>query len=199
VVIHTVGLGVDAEAAAALAGLAAAGGGEYFDAPTAEDLIAGVDTAVRSTREFILSSEDTGRFPSSVVRLRGGDGPADAELIEPGTYSFEQHLFREQRYFAIRGTPGERLRVSGLVCALEIGRTDEGAPTFQATPSMMFAESHEADGSRRRGGGNLTIRGDMGDWIDGWQVVVDDDGLARLRIGRPQGNVHRDMIFRVER
>ena len=145
VVIHAVGLGVDADAAAALGRLATAGGGEYFDAPTADDLVAGVDTAVRSTSEFILAGEDPGAFPSTILRVAGGTTIGEIELLDAGTYSFTEHLFREQRYFAVHGTPGSTIKFSGLVCALEIGRTRDGAPTYQGGPSMMMVRA-----SRRR-------------------------------------------------
>jgi Ca-activated chloride channel family protein len=197
VVIHTVGLGVDAEAAAALGELASAGGGQYFDAPTADELVSGMDTAVRSTSEFILAAEDTGAFPRQIDRVAGSVDAANPEVIEPGTYSFVEHLFREQRYFAVRGTPGSTVRLSGLVAALEIGRTREGEVTYQGNPSMMMAEGNDAEGNRRRGG-NMIVRGDMGNWVE-WQIDIGDDGLARFRIGRLQGNVHRDMVFRVAR
>ena len=38
----------------------------------------------------------------------------------------------------------------------------------------------------------------MGEWVE-WEMPVPEDGLARFRIGRSQGNVHRDMVFRIER
>jgi len=196
VVIHAVGLGVDAEAAAALARLATAGGGGCFDAPTAEDLVAGIDTVVRSTREFILAGEDTGTFPINIVRVAGGTSIAAIELLPAGTYSFTDHLFREQRYFAVQATPGTVVKLSGLICALEIGRTREGVATYQGGPSMMMVERVDAEGDRLRGG-SLVIRGDMGEWVE-WEIPVPDDGLARFRIGRSQGNVHRDMVFRIE-
>jgi len=97
VVIHAVGLGVDADAAAALEQLATAGGGQYYDAPTAEDLVAGVGTVVQSTREFILAGEDPGAFPRDIRRVAGGTSIGETELLESGTYSFTDHLFREQR------------------------------------------------------------------------------------------------------
>jgi len=197
VVIHAVGLGVDAEAAAALGRLATAGGGQYFDAPTAEDLVAGVGTAVRSTSEFIFAGDDPGAFPPSILRVAGGITIEEIELLEAGTYSFTEHLFREQRYFAVQATPGTTVKVSALVCALEIGRTREGIATYQGHPSMMMAERVDAEGNRLRGG-RLLVRGDMGEWVE-WEIQVPDAGLARFRIGRTQGNVHRDMVFRIER
>ena len=197
VVIHAVGLGVDADAAAALAGLAQAGGGQYFDAPTAEQLMSGVRTAVRSSRDFILATDTTSSFPDPVVRVRGGASVHEAESIEPGTYSFDEHLFYEQRYFVVAGTPGEELVLSGMVCALSIGRLRDGTVMYQGTPSMAMAERIDAGGDKLRGRG-LLIRGDMGEWSE-ITMQVADDGFARFRIGRPLGNVHRDMIFRVER
>lgn len=196
VVIHAVGLGVDADAAAALEQLALAGGGQYFDAPNAADLVSGMDTAVRSSTEFILAGEKPGDFPRDIQRVDGGVSVIEAEPIEAGTYSFTEHLFREQRYFVVRGAPGSVIKLTGMVCALAIGRTRDGEPTYQAEPSMMMAERVDAAGERLRGR-SLIVRGEMGEWVD-WEMPVGDDGLARFRIGRLQGNVHRDMVFRIE-
>jgi hypothetical protein len=46
--------------------------------------------------------------------------------------------------------------------------------------------------------GNLLVRGDMGEWVE-MEMQVAADGLARFRLGRPFGNVHRDAIFSVVR
>jgi hypothetical protein len=62
---------------------------------------------------------------------------------------------------------------------------------------MMTAERIDAKGTRLRGG-SLTVRGDIGTWSE-MPLVVGADGLARFRIGRSTGNVHRDMIFTVGR
>ena len=197
VVIHTVGLGVDAEAAAALSDLATAGGGDYFDAPTAEQLMRGVEVAVRSSREFILSEQQLSSFPSPVERVQGGNSVDDAEILEAGYYSFREHLFRDQRYFAVRGTPGETITLAGLVCALNIGRTRDGTVTYPGNRGMMFAERLDGAGEKLRGR-SLIIRGDMGEWSE-LPIVIQDDGYARFRIGRPLGNVHRDMLFEIRR
>ncbi len=196
VVIHAVGLGVDAEAAAALERLATAGGGQYFDAPTADDLVVGVDTVVRSTRQFILAGDDPGAFPREIRRVAGGTSIGEIELLDTGTYSFTDHLFREQRYFAVRGEPGTTVKFSALICALAIGRIRDGEVTFQGVPSMMMAERVDVEGNRLRGR-SVVVRGDMGEWVE-WEIPVPADGLARFRIGRLQGNVHRDMVFRIE-
>ena len=45
---------------------------------------------------------------------------------------------------------------------------------------------------------SLTVRGDMGEWKE-TQLPVGPDGVARFWIGRTQGAIHRDMIFRVSR
>jgi len=197
VVLHTVGLGVTPDEAASLAALAEAGGGTYFDAPNAADLTEGVTTAVRSSTEFVLLQDDVAGFPRNAVRVRGGDAVADAEILEPGTYSFVEHLFKTQRYFAVRGQPGETLTLRGMVSALAIGLTRAGVVTYQGFPNMLFGERVDTDGERLRGG-NLIVRGDMGDWVE-MELQVADDGLARFRLGRPLGNVHRDAIFSVVR
>ena len=197
VVLHTVGLGVAPDEAEALSALAEAGGGTYFDAPNADDLIQGVTTAVQSSTEFVLQQDDVAAFPRDVVRVRGGEAVADAEILEPGTFSFVEHMFREERYFAVRGQPGETLTLRGMVSALSIGRTRTGAATYQGFPSMMIGQRVDAAGERLRGG-NLLVRGDMGTWVE-MELQVGEDGLARFRLGRPLGNVHRDMIFSVVR
>ena len=38
----------------------------------------------------------------------------------------------------------------------------------------------------------------MGEWSE-LPIVIQDDGYARFRIGRPLGNVHRDMLFEIRR
>ncbi len=195
--IHAVGLGVDAQAADALSTLASAGGGDYFDAPSAEQLFRGVGAVVRATTDFILSGTTSSSFPSPIARVRGGDDAGTAEELEPGTYSFTNHLYYEERYFAVRGDPGAQLVLAGLVGALAIGRTDDGEPTFLGSPSMMLAQRIDAAGERLRGG-SLTVRGNMGSWRE-MEMTVQEDGWARFRIGRAHGNVHRDMVFRVKR
>jgi hypothetical protein len=104
--------------------LSEGGGGVYFDAPSAEQLFRGVGAAVRTTTDLILAGGTSLSFPPLITRVSGGGGADTAEEIEPGTYSFTEHLFHEQRYFAVRGEPGEQLVLAGLVCALAIGRTD---------------------------------------------------------------------------
>jgi Mg-chelatase subunit ChlD len=198
VILHTVGLGVDAADAAALASLAEAGAGTYFNAPTAADLVAGVGEVVRSSGAFVVQEDALSSFPTPITRVRGGTDGASAEVLDAGVYSFADHLFREQRYFAVRGTPGSTVTLRGLVSALEIGRrrgTNE--PTFQGTTNMMMAEAIDAAGERLRGSG-LIVRGDMGTWVE-LPLAVGADGFARFRIGRTAGNVHRDMVFSVVR
>ena len=198
VVVHTVGLGVAADEAAALSALAEAGGGAYFDAPTADDLLEGVTTAVQTGTEFVLQQDEIPGFPRDAVRVRGGESAAEGELLEAGTYySFTEHLFRAERYFSVRGTPGEILTLRGMVAALEIGRTRAGVVTFQGFPNMMMGQRVDVAGERLRGRG-LRVRGDMGAWAE-LELEIDDDGLARFRLGRAQGNVHRDMVFTVAR
>ncbi len=196
-VLHTVGLGVTPDEAEVLTALAEAGGGTYFDAPNAADLTEGVTTAVQSSTEFVLQQDDVAGFPRDAVRVRGGEGVADIEILEAGTYSFVDHLFKEQRYFAVRGQPGETLTLPGMVSALAIGLTGSGVVTYQGFPNMMIGERIDAEGERLRGG-NLIVRGDMGAWEE-MELPVGDDGLARFRLGRPLGNVHRDAIFSVVR
>ncbi len=197
VVLHTVGLGVIAEEAAALSALAEAGGGRYFNAPSGAELLEGVGTAVRSSAEFVLQRDQLGSFPSYVARVRGGEIVSESEVIELGTYSFTEHMFREQRYFAVPGQPGEALILSGMVCALEIGRTRAGVITYINSTNMMMAEGVDSEGERVRRT-TLLVRGDMGTWEE-TQIPVGNDGFARFRIGRTQGTVNRDMIFRLTR
>ncbi|MDA1184575.1 MAG: hypothetical protein O2930_08025 [Acidobacteria bacterium] len=197
VVLHTVGLGVTPGEAESLAALAEAGGGTYFDAPNADDLMEGVTTAVQSSTAFVLQQDDVAGFPRDARRVRGGDAVLDAEILEPGTYSFDEHLFKTQRYFAVAGQPGETLTLRGMVSALAVGLTRAGVVTYQGFPNMVIGERVDADGERLRGG-NLIVRGDMGDWVE-MEMRVADDGLARFRLGRPLGNVHRDTIFSVVR
>ncbi len=190
------GLGVDAAASAQLAALATAGGGEYFDAPTAADLVRGVDVAVRRSTDFVLAEEDAeGRFPRDAARVKGGDSVATAQELTLGTYSFEDHLWKEMRYFQVAGAPGDRIVLSGMISALAIGRTNDGTPTFLGDTTMFMADRLDASGEQLRGRG-LLARGDMGEWAE-TELIVADDGWARFRIGRPLGNVHRDVIFRL--
>lgn len=197
VILHTVGLGVAGSDASALAALAAAGGGHYFDARNAGDFAESLGGALQSSSAFVLERDVVETFPAPVTRVGGGATAAESELVEPGFYSFNDHLFKEQRYFVARGPAGGTVTVRGMVCALAIGRTGAGVVTFQGSPSMMFVERVDAAGQRLRGT-SLTVRGDMGAWA-GFTVPVGPDGLARFRIGRSQGAVHRDMIFEVVR
>ena len=197
VVLHTVGLGVSEGEAAALRDLAEAGGGRYFDAPTASELLTGVDTVVRSSSAFVMDAMAGTAFPQNVQRVAGGQMVAESELLELGTYSFTEHLVREERYFAVAGQPGEMITLSGMVCALEIGRTRDGVTTFMGNPNMMMARGVDAGGDDVRRT-SLLVRGDMGEWVE-TRLPVGTDGLARFRIGRTQGAVHRDMIFRLTR
>lgn len=195
VVVHTVGLGVEADAAAALSQLAAAGGGQYFDAATADDLIGGVGMAVRSSREFVLDEQDVASFPHPVRRVRGGNGVENAQVLVPGFYSFEDHLVKEWRYFVVRGSPGREVEVNGLVCALDVRLLRNGTTDYTGNTCMMTIQRVDATGERERGPVGL-VRGDMGEW-SGTTLAVGSDGVARFRIGRPQGIVHRDMLFEV--
>jgi hypothetical protein len=195
VVLHTVGLAVGASDAEQLAALAGAGGGEAIDARDADGIRNAVQAALRSGSEFAMASDRVERYPRSVTRVSGGKTAESMEELQPGTYAFSEHLFREHRYFMVRGAPGTVLTVRGLVGALEIGRTREGVVTYQCRPSMMFVERVAADGTRLRGQ-SLNVRGDMGTWTS-IAVEVQPDGFARFRIGRPQGTIHMDMIFEV--
>ncbi len=122
VILHTVGLGVTDEEAEVLTALATAGGGTYFNAPTGSELLVGIDTAVRSSSEFVLQGDPVNQFPRNVLRVRGGDSVSESEVLELGTYSFVDHLFRERRYFAVSGQPGEMITLGGMICALEVTR-----------------------------------------------------------------------------
>ena len=195
VLLHTIGLGVDATEAAALAALAQAGGGRYFDAGSAPAVAESMAEAVRTSREFVLATESPDIFPSPIVRVRGGDAVQQAELIVPGTYSFTDHLLHTQRYFAVAGEPGQQFLLAGLVCALGIGRKRDGTITYGGTPSSMIAQPVDAAGERIRGP-NLHVRGDMGTWSE-LTLTVGEDGYARFRVGLPSGYVHRDMVFEI--
>ena len=109
VVLHTVGLGVKGDEATALEALATAGGGMYFDAPTGSELLVGISAAVRFSSEFVLQSDLVNQFPRDVVRVQGGSTVSGSEVLELGTYSFENHLFKEKRFFSVSGTPGEKI------------------------------------------------------------------------------------------
>ncbi|MDA1095431.1 MAG: VWA domain-containing protein [Acidobacteria bacterium] len=195
VVIHTVGLGVNDVDRSVLAALAAAGGGQYFDAGDAPALTESINTAVRSSREFMLERDVVSRFPSPITRVSGGATVDTTKVLEPGYFSFTDHMFKDQRYFGVRGIPGSTITVLGMVSALEIGRTRAGVVTFQGSPNMMFVERIDQAGERLRGQ-SLNVRGDMGSWHE-MVVTVGNDGFARFRIGRPQGNIHRDMVFQI--
>ena len=198
VILHTVGLGVTDEEAEVLTALATAGGGTYFNAPTGSELLVGIDTAVRSSSEFVLQGDPVNQFPRNVLRVRGGDSVSESEVLELGTYSFVDHLFREQRYFAVSGQPGEMITLGGMICALEVTRNRRtGVIGYMGNTNMMFGGGVTADGDDVPRT-SLTVRGDMGEWKD-TQLPVGSDGLVRFWFGRTQGVVHRDMIFRVSR
>jgi hypothetical protein len=198
VILHTVGLGVTNEEAEVLAALAIAGGGRYFNAPTGSELLVGIDTAVRSSSEFVLQADPVNQFPRNVVRVEGGARVSESELLELGTYSFVDHLFREQRYFAVFGQPGEMITLSGMVCALAVTRNRRtGVIGYLGNTNMMFGAGVTVDGEDVPRT-TLIVRGDMGEWKE-TQLPVGSDGLARFWFGRVQGAVHRDMIFRLSR
>lgn len=198
ILLHTVGLGVTETEADMLTALATAGGGTYFNAPTGSDLLIGIGTAVRSSADFILQGDAVNQFPQNVRRVPGALTATEPEVLELGTYSFTDHLFREQRYFAVAGQPGEMLTLSGMVCALELNRNRRtGDIRYMGNPNMMFGEGITADGSEVPRT-SLTVRGSMGEWQE-TQLPVGADGWARFWLGRTQGVVHRDMIFRVSR
>ena len=197
VVVHTVGLGVDAPAAEALAALARAGGGQYFDAPTADQLISGVSGAVRSSSEFILRREDPNAFPSPIERVAGSPDGAGAEVIGPGFYSLQEHLTdNDWRYFAVAGVPGSEVEVAALVCMLQLSINRAGRVSIGGEPQMLYIQEVDAGGELVRGGARLRVRGEMGDWLR-MTVPVGDDGHARFRVGREFGDVHRDTLFSV--
>ena len=196
VVLHTVGLGVDADAARSLADVASAGGGGYFDAPTAADLTSGLRQAVSSSRELVVSGRDLGRFPSPVARVTGGRDAAEPQVIDAGDYSFEEHLGEgSSRFFAVAGAPGEAVEVAGLVCTLGIVQVRSGDWVAGAAPQLVFFQGVDARGERIRGS-RMRVTGNMGDWVR-MSVPVGDDGLARFRVYRDFGEVHRDVLFRV--
>ena len=198
VVLHTVGLGVTSEDAEILAALATAGGGQYFNAPTGSELLVGLDAAVQSSEGFILQADPVNLFPQNVIRVNGGSTIPKSEHLELGTYSFTDHLFREQRYFAVSGQPGEMITLSGMVCALAVTRNRRtGVIGYLGNTNMMFAHGVTADGEDVPRT-SLTVRGDMGEWKE-VQLPVGPDGVAHFWIGRTQGAIHRDMIFRLSR
>lgn len=196
IALHTVGVGVSAQEAAALKALAEAGAGRYFNAPSGEQLLESVGSVVRSSTKLILEQDNVTSFPLTVLRVSGGNTVKDSEVLQFGTYSFTNHLFREQRYFAVAGNPGETMQLSGLVCALNIGRTRDGIVTYMGSTNMMMGEGVNPTGERLRGT-LLLVRGDMGTWSH-TTLSVGSDGFARFWIGRVHGAVHRDMIFRIE-
>ena len=123
---------------------------------------------------------------------------SESEVLELGTYSFVDHLFREQRYFAVSGQPGEMITLGGMICALAVTRNRRtGIIGYQGNTNMMFGGGVTATGDDVPRT-SLTVRGDMGEWKE-TQLPVGSDGLARFWFGRTQGVVHRDMIFRVSR
>ena len=147
VILYTVGLGVTNEEAEVLAALATAGGGRYFNAPTGSELLVGIDTAVRSSSEFVLQADPVNQFPRNVVRVEGGAEVSESELLELGTYSFVDHLFREQQYFAVSGQPGELITLSGMVYALAVTRNRRtGVIGYLGNTNMMFGARVTVDG-----------------------------------------------------
>jgi len=198
IVLHTVGLGVTNEDAEALAALATAGGGQYFNALTGSELLLGINAAVRSSAEFILQADLVNKFPQNVMRVKGGSTVPESEHLERGTYSFVDDLFNEQRYFSVSGQPGEMITLSGMVCALAVTRNRRtGVIGYLGNTNMMFSAGVTVDGEDVPRT-TLIVRGDMGEWKE-TQLPVGSDGLARFWFGRTQGAVHRDMIFRLSR
>jgi hypothetical protein len=197
VILHTVGLTLGSADAEQLAALAGAGGGIALDAGDADALGEAVRTAIKTGSDFVLANDVVERYPRNVIRVGGGTRPDEMQALEAGTYAFTEHMFREQRYFAVRGTPGQSVTVRGMVGALEIGRTRAGVVTYQGRPNMMFINRVDASGERLRGSG-LSVRGDMGTWAS-MTVQVEADGFARFRIERLQGAIHRDMIFQISK
>ena len=196
IALHTVGLGVTNEDAEALAALATAGGGQYFNALTGSELLLGINAAVRSSAEFILQADPVNQFPQNVMRVNGGSTVPESEHLERGTYSFVDHLFNEQRYFSVSGQPGELITLRGMVCALAVTRNRRtGVIGYQGNTNMMFGGGLTANGETVPRT-SLTVRGDMGEWKE-TQLPVGPDGVARFWIGRTQGAIHRDMIFQV--
>ena len=195
-VLHTVGLGVDADSAAALRALATAGGGDYFDAPTATDLVSGVEQVVESASEFVMGGRALPSFPSPVARVDGGTSVETAAAVPPGYYSLNDHVAeKDWRYFAVTGTPGEAVEVRGLVCALAINLTRDGEWISQGQVEQVFYQGVTLAGDllpRNR----MRVRGEMGDWVT-MTVPVEADGYARFRLGRDFGDVHRDTLFEI--
>ena len=161
VVLHTVGLGVTNEDAEILAALATAGGGQYFNAPTGSELLVGIDAAVRSSAEFILQADPVNQFPQNVIRVEGGSAVTESELLELGTYSFVDHLFREQRYFAVLKRPRfSWTRIKGESNVQ--GGGGHGSVEGRGTGRGIGADggSPEGDWSPcRRGGGRVGLPG----------------------------------------
>ena len=195
-VLHTVGLGVDAESAAALRTLANVGGGDYFDAPTATDLVTGVERVIEATSQVVMGGRELPSFPSPVVRVDGGSAVEVAVVVAPGYYSFNDHFAeKDWRYFAVAGAPGDKVEVRGLVCTLGINLTRDGDWISQGRVEQVFYQGVTSAGDllpRNR----MRVRGEMGDWVT-MTVPVEADGYARFRLGRDFGDVNRDTLFEI--
>ena len=141
VVTHVIGLGVDAETRAELASIAAAGGGEYYDASDTQTLADSFSAIEAATVDKTKVQRDT-------QAIRGGNEVASAAAITPGEYTLDHHQRpKEYDYFYIEMTPGDTYYISIGYTGKDID-WDSSTDTF-SLPS--YDDGPEGDSLRGKG------------------------------------------------
>jgi von Willebrand factor type A domain-containing protein len=186
--VNTIGINVDSKAQAQLQAVAAAGGGQYFDAKDAASLGSSLQ---KLTQEALLIQKTTATYGSEI---KGGDSYETAVAITPGT---EYHLNHHQRinqfdYFYVDLKNGQQL--SATVGTLGKGVVVQGTQAIENANPYAGMQVHDSTRNRLKqeeiiGGANATKT-----------ITVDANKDQRyyVLIGSTYDNMNKECPFKVE-
>lgn len=147
--VETVGFQADEAAQAQLQCIADAGAGEFRSVDDADEL-------VEALRAYVVGGE----------RIRGGDDPADAPLLEPGRYRDEVGL-GVTRWYAIEPGPGQAVRAEATLVPPASGvRSEDAELSLELRRGDLIGDLRCATDTIRGIGGELAVLTVEGPVID---------------------------------
>ncbi|HSA59244.1 MAG TPA: VWA domain-containing protein [bacterium] len=186
--LHAVGFNVDPKTQAQLQAIAAAGGGQYYDARDGASLGSSLQ---KITQEALLVQKTTATYGTEI---KGGDSYETAVPLTPGTeYKLNHHQRQNQfDYFYVDLKAGQQL--SATLGTLGKGVSIQGELAQDNTNPYAGFQIH--DGTRNK----LIAKEIIGapNHTETIQVDANQTGRYYLLIGSTYDNMNKECPFKVE-
>lgn len=193
ITVHTVGFDVDADTAAKLKAISEATGGKYIDASSADELKGGVSKVIEE------GSRETFDCPTLFQNpIKGGPDLDSAVEIEPGTYTFDKYLEKnEYYYFKVPVKSGQLVKVNGLAArpAVKGSPSDGYKEIIGENLSTFHIKFYDEDKQESHKRDPILMNKNRPETQLNFAALK--DGYFYMQIGYNLNDVHKDNIFSV--